>query len=156
MKTSQGITKEANIVPRIRLATRLEEGGVKGTGPHKVKLLREAKIHKRFNSRAKQEQYYIWLYMEEDGQEKRYEVSVYEKDDKGRQIQDKDHIHYLVQRLSSIPEGTKVILEYKRSGARGYIDVQETTKEGKEKEPEEEDIFEDIPEIKEEKETTLE
>lgn len=138
MKASKTILKKANIVPRLQLAIQLkdEQGnkkGVKGTGPHRVKLISD-KIVKGTEYQTGTERYEIEYLLEENGEKKKYRVPM--KDKNGE-------IHYLIQRFAEIPEGTEVILEYQRKGLKGYIDIQVVGEQ--EIKDIEEDIDEDIP-----------
>jgi hypothetical protein len=56
----------------------------------------------------------VIYYVEENGERKKYKVPVKGKDGEP---------HYLVQRLAEIPEGQEIVLEYKRAGMKGYIEV---------------------------------
>jgi hypothetical protein len=112
MKTSKDILKRANIVPKLRLAFKSNKGVV-GTGPHRVKIL-EDKLGKDVDRNTGQERIIVIYYFEENGEKKKYKVPVKGKD---------GDPHYLVRRLAEIPEGQEIILEYKRSGMKGYIEV---------------------------------
>ena len=114
MEQSKSIIQKAGIVPFLQLAEKLEGGGVKGTGAHKVKIISD-KVVKGTDYQTNEERYEVQYLVEENGQKKKYKVPV--KDKNGE-------VHYLVQRLAEIEEGTEIILEYKRRGLKGYIDVQ--------------------------------
>jgi len=139
MKTINEILKQAKIVPLLRLAVQKEGGGEVGTGPHRVKLLRD-KAAKRINARTGKEEYIVWLYVEENGEEKKYPIPV--KDKNGE-------VHYLIQRLGEFKEGDEIIMEYKRreGSVKGFIDVRPVTQQ---KKPDEEiPVIEEVPEIPE-------
>jgi hypothetical protein len=51
---------------------------------------------------------------EEDHEKKYYDVPVLDK---------KGEVHYLIQRLGEMKEGQELMLEYKRAGMKGYIQV---------------------------------
>jgi len=93
------------------------DGRTVSTGPHLVTLLRDEKGY-RDNIRTHQREEVIWFYVDEKGVEKKYAVPIFDK---------KGNVHYLIQRLGKLPEGTKVILEYKKkpNSFEGYIDVKE-------------------------------
>jgi hypothetical protein len=112
MKTSKDFLKRANIVPKLRLAFKSNKRVV-GTGPHRVKIL-EDKLGKDVDRNTGQERIIVIYYFEKNGEKKKYKVLVKGKD---------GDPHYLVQRLAEIPEGQEIILEYKRSGMKGYIEV---------------------------------
>jgi len=135
MKTSEEVLKKAKIVPFLQLAIKSKGGGPKGTGPHKVKLISDRFV-KGTDYKTGKERYEVQYLVEEDGQKKKYNVPL--KNENGE-------IHYLIQRLGPIKEGTEIVLEYirKEGSVRGFIDVQPAG--------EEEVSDEDIPVIDEEK-----
>lgn len=110
---SQEILKQANIIPFLKLANKIEGGGTQGTGPHKVKFLGDAvKMGKEYQTgKERHEMEYLF---EENGEKKRYRVPVKDKN---------NEIHYLIQRLAEYNIGDEMILEYKRKGLIGYIEV---------------------------------
>jgi hypothetical protein len=112
MEQSKELIKKFNITPFLKLAIKLEGGGVEGTGPHHVKLL-EDKIVKGTDFKGN-ERFEVQYLVEENGEKKKYRVAM--KDENGE-------LHYLVQRLAEFKEGNDIIMEYKRQGKRGYIDV---------------------------------
>lgn len=115
MQKSLEILKRLKVIPLLRLAYK-DGNRVIGTGPHKVKLVSD-KLVKRINPRTAKEEYAIEYIVEENGQQFKYLVPIYNK---------QGEVHYLLQRLGSLPEGTEVILEYKKKEGsyQGYIDVQ--------------------------------
>lgn len=112
MQKSKDIVKNANIIPRLKLAIKTDKG-VQGTGPHRVKFLadKEAKGTDPQTGAEREEVAYL---VEENGEKKSYRVPKIDK---------KGEIHYLVQRFADIPEGGEAILEYKRKGLKGFIQV---------------------------------
>lgn len=113
MKHSQELMLKANIIPRLKLAAKDEKGAVRGTGPHKVKIL-EDKLQKGKDPQTGEVRDITRFIFEEDGVKKQYDVPI--KDKAGE-------LHYLIQRLSEVPEGAEITLEYKRKGLKGYIHV---------------------------------
>lgn len=118
MEKSKEIVNKAGIVPKLQLAVQLTDEfgnkkGVKGTGPHLVKLIGD-KVVKGVDYQTSEDIYKVEYLLEEKGEKKVYFVPV--KDKQG-------DVHYLVQRLAEIPEGTEIVLEYKRRGKKGYIEV---------------------------------
>lgn len=116
MKTSNEVLKKANIIPRLVLAIKTERG-TQGTGPHKVKLISD-KIVMGTEFKTGKQRHEVEYLIEENGKQKKYRVPVKDKN---------NEIHYLIQRLAGYNEGDEVILEYKRQGLTGYIDVKPAT-----------------------------
>ena len=114
MENCKGILKKANIVPDLKLFTKLEGGGTQTTGPHKVKLLGD-KIVKGLEYLTGKEIYLIRLLLEENGEQKKYDFPM--KDKKG-------DVHYMVQRLAEFGEGSEIILEGMSQGGRSFTNVQ--------------------------------
>lgn len=108
--------KQANILPKLKLGERREgENGKESvfpTGPHRVKIL-EDKIKKGKDQQGNLIDVVHYV-VEEGGVKKFYEVPV--KDKTGS-------LHYLVQRLSEVPEGQEIILEMKKRGIKNYVNV---------------------------------
>jgi len=118
MKNSLEAVKKAGIIPRLSLAEQIidEEGnkkGVRGTGFHKVKLI-EDKIIMGRDYHSGEERYEMHYIVEEDGIRKYYPTAL-----KGEDGQ----LSYLVKKMSEYQEGDEVMMEYKKRGAAGYIDV---------------------------------
>lgn len=111
----------------LQLAKRTEDNQTISTGQHIVTLLSDEE-GERINPRTHQNEKVIWFYVEENGVKKKYAVPIFDKN---------GNVHYLIQRLASIPEGTPVILEYKKkdNSYQGYIDVQPFGVVEKEPEP---------------------
>jgi hypothetical protein len=81
MLNSKEVLKEANIMPKLKLAIQTQGGGVKGTGPHRVKILSDEK-RKDIDRDTGKEIDVIRFIFEEDHEKKYYDVDVLEK--KGR------------------------------------------------------------------------
>lgn len=116
METLKSILVEAKIPldNRLHLFTKNEGGGTQTTGPHKVKLI-DSKIIKGSDFMTGKEKPRVRLSLEENGEPKQYDFDL--KDSNG-------DVHYLVQRLAAIPEGSEIILEGKSQGGRSFTDVQ--------------------------------
>ena len=112
METSQEIVKKAGIVPDLQLATKVD-GVVRGTGPHSVKFVSD-KIVMGTEYETGKERHEVQYIVEENGEKKKYQVPVKDKN---------NEVHYLVQRFAELSAGEEVILEYKRKGVKGYIEV---------------------------------
>ena len=99
----------------LKLAVK-EGNAVRGTGPHKVKLIGcENAVNKDYQTQKQVKG--VNLLFEENGEPKKYFVPT---------LGDDGHFHYLIEHFAEIEEGTEVILEYKRKegSVRGFIDVQ--------------------------------
>jgi len=91
-------------------------GGVKGTGPHKVKFVNDRAV-KGQDYRTKEERMEVEYIFEENGEQKRYRVPVFNK---------KGELYYFVERMKDFNYGDVLVLEYKKlSRDKGYIDIQE-------------------------------
>lgn len=124
----------------LRLAIKDEKGVVRGTGPHKVKLI---DCENAVNRDYKTERLIkgVNLIFDEAGERKKYFVPILGEDGK---------FHYLIQRFAEIDEGAELVLEYKRreGSPRGFIEVVET---GKQKVAEaQQGDYDDIPVVEEE------
>ena len=113
METLKNILKKANITPDLKLFVKREGGGTQTTGPHTVKLI-DSKIIKGTDFSTKKEIYLIRLLLEENGEQKKYDFPM--KDKNGE-------IHYLVHRLADFKEGSEIVLEGKSQGGRSFTDV---------------------------------
>lgn len=98
--------------PKLKLGEKLPGGGVKPTGPHKVKItgepttvpiIKDGKSIKAFK-----------FVVEENGQLYKWIVPLTNKEGEG---------HYLIERLQDVEVGDEIILEMKKTGARNYIDI---------------------------------
>lgn len=105
---------KAGILPKLRLGNKLSAGGVKPTGPHKVRIL-EDKIIKKADSETGKDTEFVRYFVEENGEKKYYDTRL--KDKKTGDLS------YLVQRFAEILEGDEVILEMKKQGMKNYIEI---------------------------------
>src|SRR6266508_629987 len=117
MKTSKEILKQAHIVPKLKLATRQKNAKgnevVVGTGPQRVKIVSD-KVGMDKDPKTGKPRHIVLYYFEWNGEGRMYKVPV--KNEEG-------NIHYLVQHLAECNEGDELILEHKRKGIKGYIEV---------------------------------
>ena len=135
MKVSRELLNKAGLLPKLRLGLKLPKGGVKPTGPHKVKIL-EDRILKKPDQTGKEIEYVRYI-VEENGEQKFYDTKLRDKN---------NGLSYLVQRFAEIPEGEEVILEMKKQGIKNYIEVTPTSQSASvEIEDEEESENADIP-----------
>ena len=114
MKTSKELMKRAGLVPKLRLAVKTQGKGTQGTGPHTVRLI-EDKIVKAIDYDTNKPVEKVRYFVEENGEKKQYDTRLKSKDT--------GELSYFVQRMSEIPEGEEVTLEFKRAGVRGYIEI---------------------------------
>ena len=139
MELYKEILRKANIIPDLHLVRKKEGGGTEGTGPHRVKII-DAKVCKIRDYNTGAIVYGSKLLVEENGEKKKYTFSL--KNETGE-------IHYLVKTLADFKPGDEIVMEFKREGKRGFIDVRLAEKE--EIEPEPAEIKEDdIPIIESE------
>jgi len=124
----------------------VKEGkAVRGTGPHKVKLIGcENATNKDYQTQEDVKG--VNLLFEEEGQSKKYFVPTLGKDGK---------FHYLIERFADIAEGEELVMEYQRKegSVRGFISVSSPEDEREGVDPVSE---EDIPVINEEDGTSEE
>ncbi len=114
MKTTKQAMDKMNVIPRLRLAERLESGGIKSTGPHRVTFVSDALIDGSDPETGKPRQE-IQFTVEENGVKKLWNVPLFDK---------KGQPNYLIERLADVKEGDEVILESKRRGPKNYTSVQ--------------------------------
>jgi len=135
-------------VPFLEVATQItdEEGnkkGVQGTGPHRVKFIRDKAVKgKDYNTKEERDEV-EYLFLEGEIQ-KRYRKPVKNRD---------GNLHYFVAEMAKYNYGDELTLEYKKkSGSyEGYIDVRKSV----ETEPVQ-TAEEDIPVIEDDEQTTEE
>jgi len=115
----------------LKLAVK-EGNAVRGTGPHKVKLVGcENATNKDYQTQKEVKG--VNLLFEENGEQKKYFVPTLGDDGK---------FHYLIERFAEIEEGTELVLEYQRreGSVRGFINVEVAGEEGVEQPTSEEEI----------------
>src|SRR3990167_5166067 len=113
MKTSKELLAKAGILPKLRLGHKQPKGGVKPTGPHRVKILEDKIIRKPDPTSGKEIEWVRYI-LEENGEQKFYDTKL--KDKNGQ-------LSYLVQRFAEISEGEEVIMEMKKQGIKNYIEI---------------------------------
>lgn len=105
--------ESAGLTPKLRLGEKQPAGGVKSTGPHRVKVL-EDKIIRGIDPDNGKELEYVLYTVEENGEKKSYQTKLKDKNGK---------LSYLVQRMSEIPEGSEIIMEMKRQGVKNFVSI---------------------------------
>lgn len=113
MRTSKALLAKAGILPQLKLGIKLDKGGVKPTGPHRVKVLADKVIRKADINSGQQIEWVRYL-LEENGEKKTYDTKQNDKD---------GNLSYLVQRFAEVKEGDEVILEMKKRGVKNYIQI---------------------------------
>lgn len=101
-------------LPWLQLGIKQEGGGVKPTGPHKIKFIKEPKVGKGKDPVTQQERQELHFIVEEGGVEKKWNIPLYMKDGSP---------HYLLSRLEEVSVGDEVVLEMKNKGIKNYIEV---------------------------------
>ena len=117
MEESKKLLDKENIIPRLQLAIKVEGRGVEGTGTHTVKLISDKLIEgglKKYNSEDRIDA--MEYLLEKNGVKMTYTVKL--KDEEGV-------LNYFVQKMALIAPETIIILEYKRKGLKGFIDIRE-------------------------------
>lgn len=130
MQKVKEIAKAINLFPKLKLGEKLEKGGVKPTGPHRVKFLEEPVVV-LITSEGKSVKAFRFI-VQENEQNYRWIVKILNKENQP---------NYLVERLMDIEVGEERILEMKKQGARNYIDIRKVDAP---EEAEEEEIEEDV------------
>ena len=115
MKVLDQLGEKLKIVPKLKLGTKLEGGGVKSNGPIRVKFLEEPTLvqGQSFEGKPQEEVKFI---LEVDGIKCKWNVPVFNKDHEA---------NYLIERLMGIEVGDERILEMVKKGMKNYIDVRE-------------------------------
>lgn len=106
----------------------------KGTGLHRVKIL-SAEEGRKKNFKTGIEEDGFFLTFEEDGENKKYFIKKYGKEGK---------FSYLAERFANIPEGSELIIEYKKKQGsyEGFLDVKFAPKDDEVQGEEEIPIYE--------------
>lgn len=113
MTVSKELLEKAGIKPRLKLGEKLEGGGVRSTGPHKVTFVadRARKGNHPVTNVEREEVEYTFT---ESGVEKTYSVAI--KNERGE-------LNYFVQRMAEYKYGDTLVLEMKKKGPKNYIDI---------------------------------
>jgi len=128
-KKAKEAGKVSERVPWLELGKKKEGGGVMPTGEHIVKFL-DDKIVKGRDYQTKEERPEIEYYFEEDGEEKRYRVPIYEKISEEQKKKGKEpKLHYLAERMKDFNYGDILSIEMKWNGERNVVYVELASKE---------------------------
>lgn len=127
MKISKEILKSEGVKTRLRLGTKTERGVI-SNGQHKVKLVADEIIEKLDYSGKKQR--YVRYTVKEGEELKYYDVAMYNSS---------GDVHYLVQRLAELSEGSWIVMELKNRGTKNYVAITPLAGEIIESEYEEDD-----------------
>lgn len=103
------------VLPKLRLGLKLEKGGVKSTGAHRVKFLSEpvGVTKKDFDGKPQK-----MLRFEVESGGIRYHWYV-------RVLNREGDANYLLERLAEIKVGDERVLEMRKQGARNFVDIRE-------------------------------
>lgn len=124
MKTSKKLVKEAGLHPKLKLMVKdTNEKGYEitvSTGKHTVELVADKEIMGKDPNTGKPTAYVRYLVKNiKNGQTYTYDTRKLNKDT--------GELSYLVQNLSDFEEGTVVVMEAKKIGAKNYISVKRAT-----------------------------
>jgi len=111
----------------LRLGKKIDGGGVKSTGRHIVKLLEEPTKKKGEHYLTGRERDELHFLLEEDGEEKRWNITLYKLDDKGVPVKDENGNpteHYLLKELEDVKVGDKFAMELKNKGKKNFVEVE--------------------------------
>ncbi len=113
MKNLKLLAEQLNVLPKLRLGIKLEKGGVKSTGLHRVTFVEEPStvMGRDDSGKPRKELKFI---VEEGAIKYRWQIPILGKDGQPS---------YLIERLMNIEVGDERILEMSRHGAKNYIDV---------------------------------
>src|SRR3990167_5955035 len=114
MNISKEILKKANILPKLNLCPKNENGVPTPNGPHRVRTVSDRLVKGTDNNGN--EITMVKYVLEEDGEQKFYRVPLKNKN---------DEVHYLVQRMAEIKEGQEIIMECLKKGPKNFIRVTE-------------------------------
>ena len=115
MKVLDQLGEKLKIVPKLKLGTKLEGGGVKSNGPIRVKFVEEPTLIQGMSHEGKPQEEVKFI-VEVDGIKCKWNVPVFNK---------QHEAHYLMEKLQGLQVGEEKILEMKKAGAKNYIDVRE-------------------------------
>ncbi len=124
MKTSRKLVKEAGLHPKLKLMVKdTNEAGKEitvSTGKHTVELVADKEIMGKDPNTQKPTPYVRYLVKNvKNGQTYTYDTRKFNKDT--------GELSYLVQNLSDFDEGSIVVMEAKKIGAKNYISVKRAT-----------------------------
>ena len=113
MKNLRALQEPMKIYPKLRLGIKLEKGGVKLTGPHKVKFLEEPVTVQGKDDKG-QPRKELKFIVEENSIKYRWQIPL---------LGENGQAHYLLEKLMGVEVGDERILEMKKRGVRNYTDV---------------------------------
>lgn len=124
MKTSRKLVKEAGLHPKLKLMVKdtNEKGNeiTVSTGKHVVELIADKEIMGKDPNTGKPTPYVRYLVKNvKNGQTYTYDTRKFNKET--------GELSYLVQNLSDYDEGTIVVMQAKKIGAKNYISVKQAT-----------------------------
>jgi hypothetical protein len=149
MKISRKLVKEAGLHPKLKLMVKdtNEKGNeiTVSTGKHTVELIADKEVMGKDPNTGKPTPYVRYLVKNvKNGQTYTYDTRKFNKDT--------GELSYLVQNLSDYDEGTIVVMQAKKIGAKNYISVKQATgmvAPEKELHDEEDEELEDVDELEE-------
>ncbi len=114
MKTSKEILLKSGLLPRLQLGIKQPGGGVKSTGPHKVKVI-EDKVVRKPPREEGDDGFYVRYIFEENGEKKQYDTHMKQKGGVDPS--------YFVQAMAAVEPGEELILEMKKIGPKNYVEI---------------------------------
>lgn len=106
--------KEDKVIPRLQLAVQQASGGVKSTGPHKLKKIAD-KVEEAWDENAKAKVKTVKVLVEENGEQKKWIFPYYDKS---------GEVDYKAIRLSEIENGETMVVEVKAGkNGRNYTSI---------------------------------
>lgn len=129
MENLKVAAKALKMYPKLRLGEKIPGGGVKTTGPHKVKITAEPTTA-MVNKGGVVSKHFKFI-VEENGQQYKWFVPLMNKD--------ASEGHYLIERLMNVEVGEEITLEMKRQGGRNFIEVLRAGEKGAAEEEQEVD-----------------
>lgn len=118
MKSIDSIMTQLNAAPKLRLAKKLEKGGVELLGPKRVKMLDEGTKFMGKDAETGKPRQELKFMVEHEGRPHRWLVPMLSKNDPTQP-------HYLIERMSEmdVQVGDELILEMKRRGPQNYVEI---------------------------------
>ena len=113
MSISRELLAKAGLMPKLRLGTKLPQGGVKSNGKFVVTFLEDKIIRKADPSNGKEIEWVRYIF-EHNGEKKQYDTKLKDKD---------GQLSYFVQKLAEFNYGDELALEMKKQGIKNYIDI---------------------------------
>lgn len=113
MENVKKVAKQLGVLPKLQLGVKLEKGGAKSTGAHRVKFVAEPTLVPGKDDTGKPRQE-LKFTVEENGIQYRWHVPVLNK---------QGQPNYLIERTMNIEVGDERILEMRSDRGRNYIDI---------------------------------